>query len=210
MMPNLAREPFVNARPVVRITSILWVLGVSLALLAAGLYWSYFSGREDQRERLIELEAQIDQEKERIAALQEELGLVDLENQNESIDYLNERISERTFGWSLLFDRLSDILPADVRLLSLNPAVERQQRRSNRRRQPARDSEKVVLRIQAIGRSDGAMEQLIDRLFSDLAFENPNPYSESRDAGQSYFSLDVVYLPRVAAEQLEQVAESSS
>jgi len=57
---NLAREPFVNFRPIRRLTWILWVLAALLLVANTVLYWRHFSGQGQRRDLLEELEAAVD------------------------------------------------------------------------------------------------------------------------------------------------------
>ncbi|MEM7483126.1 MAG: hypothetical protein AAF481_18325 [Acidobacteriota bacterium] len=217
-LPNLAGRPFVNNQPVLRASIFLWIAALLLALLAAGLYWSYFSTREDRQTRIAQLERQIAEERTHISNLQDRLAAIDLENQNEAVDFLNERIRERTFGWSVLFDRLAGLQPDNVRVVSLSPRIPQQLRQTRRRRGRSRDAageadsaaNKVPLQIQAIGRAPGSLEEMVDALFADAAFENPNPLQEARQGNQINFSLSVVYLPQVAAAEAEEALAAAA
>jgi hypothetical protein len=140
---NLAARPFVNSRPVTRVTAALAALAALFLAADAVLFWRYFERGEDQREELRQVEEQIATERREVARLAGELVAIDLEQLNRRAEYLNHKIAERTFGWGLLFDRLAAILPGDVRLLSLTPRpiVERGSRRPN---QPVADGEERV------------------------------------------------------------------
>jgi Tfp pilus assembly protein PilN len=201
---NLASRPFVNDRPVARVTAALWVLGALLALAAGWSFWGYFAGREDQREELASIEAAMEREREAIVGLSRELAAIPLDNQNQRVRFLNQRIAERAFSWSLLFDRLAEILPADVRLLSLAPRVEFGEDGRRRGRAAAADEpapgERVLLQVQAAARRQEAILELLDALFASDSFERPNLAQESREGGETRFTLSVVYLPDAAAE----------
>lgn len=202
---NLAARPFVNDRPVRRVTLLLWVLGALFALAAGWSYWVYFAGRADQRRELARLDQAMDAERQQIAQLQRRLAGFELEGQNQRVRFLNQRIAERTFSWSLLFDRLAEILPGDVRLLNLAPQVGfGQEVRLDERALAATPGERVPLRVNATARREEAILELLDALFASRLFERPNLAEESRDraGGETRFSLSVVYLP-VAAEAPE-------
>ena len=64
---NLARRPFVNQRPVVRVTILLWVLGGLLLLADVALYWSFYQGQGETRVRLAEIQAAAAREREIIS-----------------------------------------------------------------------------------------------------------------------------------------------
>ena len=67
---NLARKRFVNSRPVTRLSTILWLVG--LLLLAANLwsYYGYFIGRGASSARLLEVEGQLSSERDRLRQLE--------------------------------------------------------------------------------------------------------------------------------------------
>jgi Tfp pilus assembly protein PilN len=200
---NLASRPFVNARPVTRVTAALWALGALFALAAGWSFWRYFTGREDQRHELAGIEAAMERERAAIADLRSELAGMPLANQNERVLFLNQRIAERAFSWSLLFDRLAGILPGDVRLLSLAPRVDfgaDGRRRGAAAAAEAAAGERVTLQVEAVARRPEAILELLDALFASPVFERPNLAQESRDGGETRFTLSVVYLPDAEAE----------
>jgi Tfp pilus assembly protein PilN len=196
---NLASRPFVNTRPVARVTAALWALGAALALAAGWSFWGYFTGREGQRAELASIEAAMERERAAIAELSRALGAIPLDNQNERVRFLNERIAERAFSWSLLFDRLAEILPADVRLLALAPRVNFGESERRRAAAAGAPGERVILQVEAVARRPEAILELLDALFASAAFERPNLARENRDGGETRFTLTVVYLPGAAA-----------
>ena len=111
MTLNLARHPFANLRPLRRLGIALWVVG-GLAVLTAGwLFVSYLIGSSEKRAALALLEDERAQESQRLSGLRAQLARFELAAQNREVDYLNERIAERTFAWSRLFDDLAEVLP---------------------------------------------------------------------------------------------------
>ncbi|MDX1632558.1 MAG: hypothetical protein R3234_11885, partial [Thermoanaerobaculia bacterium] len=118
---NLARRPFANTRPVVRVSILLWTVGIVLACINLWLYGRSLSGMEHLEERLETTEKQILREESRLAEAEEALRGMNLRDQNAEALYLNARIAERSFPWSRLFDHLAEVLPREVRLQSLSP-----------------------------------------------------------------------------------------
>jgi Tfp pilus assembly protein PilN len=202
---NLARRPFVNTRPVSRIALLLWLLSAALVALNISLYWAYFSGSTEQRARLDRVDRQVVREQAQNARLEEEVGKLDLAHQNERVLFLNDRIAERTFSWSLLFDRVAEVLPPAVRLTRLTPVgtSDKDSHRTWRRQRQAGGAEggQIVLTIGGEAKGDEALSQFVDNLFSHPAFSEPNLSRESKDDdGTIRFDLQVVYLPGVAEE----------
>jgi hypothetical protein len=200
---NLARRPFVNSRPVVRTALALWLLGLLLLLGNVYLFWNYRTGSADKRGEIEQREAEIGKEQETIRQLEAQLDGMDLEQQNALIDFLNRKIDERTFSWSLLFDRLAKVMPNDVRLKRLTPVTSAQQQERLRAQgasaQRSVAEGQVLLSITAQSKSDEALSRFVDNLFVG-PFRNPNVSREVRDedANLVEFEVTVVYLPQGA------------
>ena len=201
---NLASRPFVNDRPVLRLTVALWTAAILLLAADALLFWRYFRGREDHRQQLARVEAEIATKQNAVGQLARELAAVELDKLNLRTELVNEKIDERTFAWGQLFDHLAAILPDEVRLLSLTPQSSADGAAGRRRRgsaSPASEPGRVHLEIVGAARRDDAILELLDALFADPAFEDPNLARESREQGEVRFSLSATYLPATAAAQ---------
>jgi hypothetical protein len=203
---NLARRPFVNSRPVIRAALALWLLGLLLLLGNVYLFWTYRTGSADKRTEIEQREAQVDKEQEVSRELQARLDNMELEQLNAQIDFLNRKIDERTFSWSLLFDRLAGVMPNDVRIKRLVPVTGAQQEERLRaqgasaRRNVAEGQ--VLLSVTAQSKSDGALLQFVDNLFKHPEwFRDPNWSRQVRDEETNLveFDLTVAYLPQQAA-----------
>lgn len=201
---NLAARPFLNTRPVRRVTLLLWIAGGLFFAANLALYWQHFTGFEDSRVELADLEARIAAEGERIRRLEAELGELDLEWQNEQVEFLNARIAERTFPWSRLFDHLAEVLPNEVRLFRLSPRVASERRSRGRARGATQVPERMFLGIDGAARSGEALFAFVDAMFAHPSFERPNPTSEATaDSGVLAFRLDVTYLREAGAGAAE-------
>lgn len=187
---NLARRPFTNGRPVVRLALLGWLFG---ALFFAGnlwLYWDFLSGRGAAGARLAEVDQRLIAADQRIASVTTELTGYDLTTLNEEVRYLNARIDERLFSWSKLFDRVARLMPPDARLMTLAPA------KADRRQVQTVPEGTFMLRLVGQARTDEAVLEFVDRLYDDPAFDRPNLESESEDAaGLLGFQMTVPYDP---------------
>ena len=201
---NLSRRPFLNTRPVTRVALLLWTLGALLLLGNVTLFWNYLAGSTEKREELARMEQQVERERESAGRLQARLASLDLGRQNEQVAYLNRKIAERTFSWSQLFDRLTETMPDNVRLIQLQPGAIGGEERPGRRPAAAADaplaSDRVRLAIAAEARSDEELLEFVDNLFAHPAFDHPNLLQESRNerGDRVAFTLHVTYLPRHA------------
>ncbi len=139
---NLARRPFVNRRPVLRLAVLLWIAGTALAVHNVRQYWGHWQGTSVYRQRLTEVEGRVREERDKLGLQDQALAKVRLASQNRRTVFLNQLITYRTFPWSALFDDLEEVLPLDVRLVSVRPNVKlsaepeapRRRRRANSRR----------------------------------------------------------------------------
>jgi Tfp pilus assembly protein PilN len=175
-----------------------------VVLLAANvmLFMGYLTSSQSTRIKLAGLEREITREKRDGAVLQGNLGKLGLDQQNREVTFLNRKIAERTFSWSLLFDRMAEVLPNDVRLLRLKPAnvVQRDvglgPRPSDRELNPP----PVTMTMHCEAKDDEAVLRFVDNLFAHPAFSNPNLESEERqDTGWLRFDITVQYQSNVPA-----------
>jgi Tfp pilus assembly protein PilN len=197
---DLSSRPFVNRRPVFRLSMLLWLAG---GLLLAGnvwLYWDFIAGRGNLHAQLRDVNEKIEIEERRISALSNELASFDLAAQNQQVVYLNQRIGQRRFSWSRLFDELSDLLPRDVRLTSLAPSTQDDDR-TQRASSSAVSGDGVLLEIDAQARNDQAILDFVDALFADPSFERPNLSQQRQEQGEGIlFNLGVYYAPERAMD----------
>lgn len=196
---NLARQPFVNERPLRRVCSLLIVLACLLVLVNSVLFWRYLSGSAGLRSQLRGVRAEVSAERATIADLERKLAGFDLGRQNRQVLFLNQQIKQRTFGWGLLFERLGEALPLKVRLVSLSPEVLDRRARGNRGVVDERD--RVLVSLTGIAADSEQLLAFVDALFTHPSFETPQLMSETRnDRGESVFQLVTSYLPAVTDE----------
>jgi Tfp pilus assembly protein PilN len=201
---NLARKPFANSRPISRAAGVLWVLGGALLVFNAFLYWDYFTSSEDRRGELTATQATIADHEAAIAEMRQQLLGLQLPQQNAQVTFLNRKITERTFGWSRLFDDLEQVMPDNVRLLSLSPKTGEEGGRGR----PTSELHQVRLQIDGMAKDGDAQLVFLDRLFKDPAFSTPDLISDAVDAdGNWRFQLSVLYHPQARAKE---PAESST
>lgn len=193
---NLARDPFLNRRPIRRVASLLWVLAVALTAVNGWSYWRHFVGQDRQESELAELEPKIAEERQRLDTALDSLTRYDLSWQSEQVAFLNAKIAERTFSWSALFDHLSDVLPRDVRIERVTPHFAGTGR--SRARKALRGPEdEVGLEFTGAAEKDEALLVLLDAFFAHERFRRPNLKVESRstDGSEVGFSMTVTYMP---------------
>jgi Tfp pilus assembly protein PilN len=205
---NLARRPFTNTRPVTRVSLLLWLLGALLLLGNISLFWSYLAGSGEKRNQLSGMERQVEKESRAVAQLEGRLANSGLDEQNRQVRFLNRRIAERTFSWSLLFDRLAEVLPEGVRLDRLAPSGLVDKEGVDNDNVPRNRDSRVTLSIAGEAKSDEALLQFVNNLFEHPAFEDPDPSRDSlEDNGLVKFDIKVFYLPTGTPQQAIVVEE---
>ena len=196
---NLARRPFANERPIQRLGLALWAVGGALAIVAAVLFWRSLFGIEGKEEELAQVERQIADERQGYETAEAALRRMNLRRQNLEATYLNDRIAERTFPWSVLFEDLADVLPREVRLYGLAPqSAGRVARRGNQPaaiRGSAPGQRRVYLQMTGAAESDEALLALLDNLFASPYFDSPSLPRETLEGNTVKFALSVYYLP---------------
>lgn len=209
--PNLARAPFVNERPVRRLATTLWLLFAIVGGLAA---WQSAASRQSTGDRMAELarlNAEAAASRERAVTLERDLRSADLPAQNERTAFLNRRLAERSFSWSQLLERVTEVMPRGVRLVRLSPEGFASEKR--RTGAPARTTAttRVELRISGEAEETEALLEFVDRLFRHPAFDQPNLSRESeRKDSKIQFELAVAYLPEVAADSQAVAAKAGT
>ena len=209
LLANLASSPFVNKRPVQRFAAVAWIVGALLTGVNVALWVQYRHESTTLRGRLAETRAAIDGKSRNVVEMAEQLRGLRLSAQNAQVKFLNDRIAERTFPWSLLFERIAATLPDGVRLTSLTPVFLDPDDKRDQKRDgppPTPGDELISLKILGAAKTDESLYELVDAFFASPAFAHPRLYQESTDAGGVEFTIDVEYRPRFTGDASHQPA----
>lgn len=191
---NLARRPFQNLRPIGRLTALLWLIAAFLMVGNVWFFGRYAAGAGTQESTRAELQERIGDMETGISELEREIGRYDLPAQNAHVEFLNSKIGQRVFGWSRLFDRLSDVLPNQVRLTRLSPDLEGAEGLPR--------EQHISLHISGAARSGEDLLKLVDALFRHPRFRRPYLASEATSqGGEVEFRLSVEYQPAGAGDR---------
>lgn len=199
---NLSRRPFLNSRPVVRVSLILWLLGLVLLLVNVSLFWGYLSSSEDMRADITKGEQEVGRRQKEVKELEARLDRIPLTDLNTEILFLNDKIRDRTFSFNQLLDHLAKVMPNDVRLSRLIPVTGDQTGqaggRSSRggRRLRIQDGG-VPLQIVGVTRDVEALDQFVQNLFAP-PFAEPNlaRYEDLNEGNLKQFEVTVQYVPQ--------------
>jgi type IV pilus assembly protein PilN len=120
---NLASQPFRRDRPVVAATAIL--SAILMALLGVQIYLAV-NERHELRDVRRELD-RLNREISRVAAQQVELEKVQRKPENAQVLdvslFLNSLIYHKAISWTRIFADLEEVLPHNVRLISVRPYI---------------------------------------------------------------------------------------
>ena len=180
--PNLASRPYRDYRPVWAAATLLAVLTVALFAYNVQTAWRYFATTQETRAEIADLERQIGNERKRAETAREALARFDTVTLRARSAFVNQRIAERTFSWSMMLDDLERVIPNDVRLTRLAP-------------NPTADGT-YSISMECLTKTDEGMVRLIQAFFASPKFDRPNPTSESvTREGLFRFSMTVQYQP---------------
>jgi type IV pilus assembly protein PilN len=178
---NLASRPYRDYRPVYATVVILSLVSAFLMLNNVETYYRYTRETQSTRTKIATIEAQTSQEREREAAIQKRIKGLDLGRLGAQTKFVNTKLAERAFSWSLLLDELESVLADDVRLNAVMPSF-----------QPGGN---ITLALSFSSKSADGMIKTINRLHADPQFRNPFPSNQTATEGGFTFELNVQYVP---------------
>jgi hypothetical protein len=179
---NLAARPFRDYRPVYAVVVVLSLLTAFLMLNNIETYYRYTRETQSTRAKIATLEAQAQKERQQQAVAEQQLRGVDLALLNAKTKFVNAKLQERAFSWSVLLDELESILAPDVRLISISPSFT--------------EEGPIDLSLQFESKSGDGLTTTLERMYSDPQFSDPFPTVESSlTTGVFRFVINVTYLP---------------
>lgn len=179
---NLAARPYRNDRPFFVGMSVLGVLTAFLLFNNVATAFDYLENTRSTREEIAEIEKAIAAENEKAERSEREIRNVNLQTLNTQTAYINAQIAERAFSWTRLLDALERTVPPDVRLLSLNPAIDEK-------------TGITQLQLECVAKNQNGMVKMLRGLLGDPIFRGAFPRMERREDDGTYrFSITVEYL----------------
>lgn len=182
---NLASRPYRDYRPVYAAVVVMSLIAAFLMLNNVETYYRYTRETQSTRTKIASIEAQTRQEREREAVAQRRIKGLDLKRLSAQTKFVNDKLAERAFSWSMLLDELESVLADDVRLLSVTPTFEK--------------DESIKLSMEFVSKTADGMIRTLNRMNADPQFRNPFPSMQSQlDTGYS-FTLSTQYVPPALA-----------
>jgi hypothetical protein len=178
---NLAARPYRDYRPVYAVVVVVSLLTAFLMLNNIDTYYRYVHETRNTRGKIADLERQTDHERQRADMVERRLRTLDLKLLDDQTRFVNAKLRERSFSWSVLLDKLETILPRDVRILSIAPSVA---------------PEGVVgLSISFESKASDGLIRILNNMHGDPQFANPFPTSEVRTGDFYAFAVNVQFFP---------------
>ncbi len=184
--PNLAARPFLDVRPVWVAGGLLAFAGLVLTGVSLGELLHEHRAEKNAAATLAGLQAKRTELAEKVAADNRELAAVSWKKLQFETDSLRQVVSRRGLVWSQMLADLERIVPWDVRLVSIVPAVDK--------------GGEVKLALSGIATGRQAWLKMVSVLFTDRSFSDPLPSGETAPSAtnsQGYrFELTVTYWPK--------------
>jgi type IV pilus assembly protein PilN len=179
---NLASRPYRDYRPVYATVVVMSLVAAFLMLNNVETYYRYTRDTQSTRTKIAMIEGQTRQEREREAAVQQRIKRLDLGRLGAQTKFVNSKLAERAFSWSLLLDELESVLADDVRLISVTPRF--------------LPDGKIGLGLNFESKNADGMIKTINRMNADPQFRNPFPSMQTENEGGSFaFMLSAEYVP---------------
>jgi type IV pilus assembly protein PilN len=179
---NLASRPYRDYRPVYATVVVMSLVAAFLMLNNVETYYRYTRDTQSTRTKIALIEGQTQQERQREAAIQQRIKGLDLGRLGAQTKFVNAKLAERAFSWSLLLDELESVLVDDVRLISVTP-------------QFGKDG-KINLSLSFESKTADGMIKTINRMNADPQFRNPFPSMQTENEGGNFsFQLRADYVP---------------
>lgn len=193
---NLASRPYRDYRPVYAVVVAMSLLAAFLMLNNVDTYFRYIRETQTTRAKTTQVEAEALRERERADAAQHRIRNLDLARLDRQTRFINAKLAERAFSWSILLDELESVVADDVRLVTVAPRFV--------------DDGTINLSMSFQAKTGDGMLTTIRRMQNDPQFRNPFPSVESQVEGGYEFQLNAIYLPPAVKSNDEVVRTSTS
>lgn len=182
---NLATRPFYNQRALRVAIGIVALVAVVLSVYNAARVMSLTAGNAELSSRASTAETRVQELASESRRIREALNRADVTATEAAAREANLLIDRRAFSWTALFNRFEETLPGDVRIMAVQPQVDKDGR--------------FVLAINVTSRSVEAVDTFITELEKSGAFHNTLAVSEQLQQDDTFRSvLQTFYTPEAA------------
>jgi Tfp pilus assembly protein PilN len=182
---NLASRPFYNHRLYLVVYAVC--AGILVGMTGLNLY-SFTAnqialGKMDEARQVLEREmAGLERQEARV---RRELDGISIKEFGPKNEFARRTILQRVFSWTLLFNRLEQLQPPDVKLRSIRPTIAEQG---------------IFIQVVGMAKTPGAITDFEEALIASPLFSEVYPHTEGKQPRGMSFDLSFRYLPARAAE----------
>ncbi len=185
IVPNLASRPKLNTRPVWLVVACAGTLALILAAVNIRLYVASSQEMSEQIVRRDALQTRRDALADELGAHASVLDKVPWGPFGARVMAVNTVLAEHQFSWTGLLDHLANVLPWQVRMVSVSPSL---------------SEDGARLAVTAVSKDRSGFLELLDRMVEDPHFDEPIPKRESWPEGgktvEYFFTMSAEYLPQ--------------
>ncbi len=207
---NLATRPFRN-------NTLVWAAHVLAVVLVAGTsvgnvraYLEARRGHETLRQQVASVEKRLAELERREQSARESVSQHDLKDLALRTKKANDVIRRKALSWTRLFNALEEVLPYDVRMISIRPVFVAERGISRDTEQGEIPEGAIPVQIQGAAR--GGTERFVEfvrALLQDDRFSHVDLERESHQQGELFFDMRFLYYPGEESEERRPAAEAS-
>jgi Tfp pilus assembly protein PilN len=185
IVSNLASRPKLNTRPVWLVVACAGTIALILAAVNVRLYVVSNQAIIEQLARRDALQVRRDTLADELSEHASVLEKVPWAPFGARVRAVNAVLAEHQFSWTGLLDHLADVLPWQVRMVSVSPSP---------------NDEGAMLSLTAVSKDREGFLELLDSMVEDPHFDDPTPRRENWPEGgrsvEYQFTMTVQYQPQ--------------
>lgn len=173
---NLARRPFIDARPANVAAAVLGVAVVVLSFVSVRTVVRYLDGSRKTRDAITALRGEVAQLEDERRAAETRLARFDIDAMRADAEDANRITRRRAFTWTRFLGRLEKTLPADMRIAAISLAsAEGADAKTGAGR-----NELFWIELNLVSRDPAGLPQAIRSFYGSPWFDRPTPRAEER------------------------------
>lgn len=182
---NLAARPFKNYLPYYFFFILFLLVLLTATVFNLFIYLGSSARVSDLSEATEKQKAEISSMKKKIKELSKNIKSVDIHGLNEEVTFINSLLERRYFSWTALFNRLEELIPKHVQLVTIVPGF---------------NENEIGLRLDCIARDPEDVYEFIQNLEDSPGFYRVYPHHEKEEVKQTFgkgisFTLSMKYIP---------------
>lgn len=179
---NLSSRPFYNYNFFIILLIFLYVFSIIFGIYTGRKIYNGFKVSEDAKVKMEHLGRQLKKFIEENKSLNYKLNSIDKKSLVEKAEEINGMVLQRNFSWSKLLQALEEVLPEEVRLISLSTSKSKEGL--------------IKVRMSAISSKRDGMLQTIQSLRTSPYFKNIQPvqFQDEERSGSMGKSFELTFI----------------